>query len=234
MRQKSIHKILAIIPARGGSKSIPKKNIIPVGGKPLIAWSIEAARKSKYIDKVIVSSDSEEILRVASKYGAEPIKRPAKLATDTALPEPVIFHVLDHLKMEKYIPDIIVYLQPTSPLRSSEDIDNAFDVFLKNKGTALNSVYEVEKNYLKTFLKNKHGFLVGAVNDKYPFTNRQKLPSLYMPNGAIYIIYTSVFKKTKMLFADKTIPFLMHGEKNIDLDTMEDLKKLRKIINRIK
>lgn len=232
MQQKSIHKILAIIPARGGSKSIPKKNIIPVGGKPLIAWTIEAARKSKYIDKVVVSSDSDEILKIASKYRAEPIKRPAELATDTASPEPLIFHALDHLKKGGYIPGIIVYLQPTSPLRNSKDIDNAFDVFLKSKGAALNSVCEVEKNYLKTFLKNQHGFLVGAVNNKYPFTNRQKLPSLYMPNGAIYIIYTNVFKKTKMLFANKTIPFLMHGEKNIDLDTMEDLKELRRIIRK--
>ena len=94
----SARKILAIIPARGGSKGIPKKNIISIGGKPLIAWTIEAAKKSKYIDKIIVSSDSDEILKIASKFGAEPIKRPAELATDTALPEPLIFQVMSHLK----------------------------------------------------------------------------------------------------------------------------------------
>ena len=220
-------KILAIIPARGGSKGIPGKNIIPVGGKPLIAWTIEAAQKSKYIGKVIVSSDDDEILKVSAKFGAKSIKRPAKLATDTASPEPLIFHALDYLRTKKYIPDIIVYLQPTSPLRDEKDNNDAFNLFFKSKATALNSVYEADKKYLKTFLKNKSGFLIGSVNNKYPFANRQQLPSVYMPNGAIYIIYTKAFKKTGMLFTDKTLPYKMSGKKNFDLDTLDDLKKLR-------
>ena len=224
-------KILAIIPARGGSKGIPRKNIIPLAGKPLIAWTIDAAKKSKYIDRIIVSSDSDEILKVAFKFGSEPIKRPAKLAADIALPEPLIFHALGHLKKtEKYIPDVIIYLQPTSPLRNETDIDNAFNVFFKSKAMALNSVYEIDKKYLKTFGINKNGLLEGSINNKYPFANRQQLPSVYMPNGAIYIIYTDVFRKTKMLFSDKTVPFLMQGEKNVDLDTQEDLKKLNKYL----
>ena len=112
-------KILAIIPARGGSKGIPKKNIVKVGGKPLIAWAIDEAKKSKYIDTVIVTSDDDEILKVAKQYKAEPIKRPAELATDQAPPEPVVFHVLEYMKDKfKYLPDIFVYLQPTSPLRT--------------------------------------------------------------------------------------------------------------------
>lgn len=230
MNKKSIKKIVAIIPARGGSKGIPKKNIVPVSGKPLIAWTIEAARKSKYVDKVVVSSDSDEILKVASKYRAEPIKRLAELATDTALPEPVIRHTLSCLKKAGYVPDILVYLQPTSPLRTHKDIDQAFDKFFHSKATAAISVIEIDKKYLKAFVSDNRGFLKGAVNNKFPFMNRQLLPSIYMPNGAIYIITISAFKKFNRLLSDKTAPYIMSFEKSIDIDTPDDLKKLRKII----
>lgn len=225
-------KILAIIPARGGSKGIPKKNIINVGGKPLIAWAIEAAKKSKYITRVVVSSDSEEILQVASKFGVESVKRPAELSTDQSPPEPVVFHVLDCLKKEKYIPEILVYLQPTSPLRTYQDIDEAFDKFFATKATAAISVFELDKKYLKAFVTDKRNFLKGAVNNKYPFMNRQQLPSIYMPNGAIYIITRKDFIKFKRLLSDKTVPYVMSPEKSLDLDTKEDLKELNKYLSK--
>ena len=111
--------ILSIIPARGGSKEIPKKNIISIGGKPLIAWTVEASIQSKYINRTIVSSDSAEILRISRKFGAETLKRPSYLSTDKSPSEPVISHTLTYLqKKERYQPDIIVFLQPTSPLRN--------------------------------------------------------------------------------------------------------------------
>jgi len=227
-------KILAIIPARGGSKSIPKKNIVPLAGKPLIAWTIQAALKSKYIDKVAVSSDSDEILSIGKQYGAQPVKRPAHLATDKAPPEPIVYHTLNHLKKEKYIPEILIYLQPTSPLRTSKDIDEAFNKFFKSKATAAISVYELDKKYLKAFLVNKDGFLKGSVNDEYPFMNRQMLPSIYMPNGAIYIITRKAFIKFGRLLSDKTIPYIMPTEKNLDLDTLQDLYELRKYFRKSK
>lgn len=227
-------KILAIIPARGGSKGIPKKNIVPLAGRPLIAWTIEAALKSKYIDKVIVSSDSDEILSIGKQYGAQSIKRPAYLATDKAAPEPLVFQVMDWLKeKENYKPDIIVYLQPTSPLRDTKEIDRALETFFRKNCTALISTYELEKKYLKTFILNNKGFLRGSVNNKYPFMNRQKLPSIYMPDGAIYIITKSAFAKTGQLFSDKTIPYFMGPGKNTDIDSMNDLKKVEKIIKRL-
>lgn len=225
-------KILAIIPARGGSKGIPRKNIIPVGGKPLIAWTIEAAKKSKYIDKVVVSSDNDEILKVAQKWRAYSIKRPAELATDQALPEPVVFHVLSCLKKENYIPDILIYLQPTSPLRTSRDIDDAFDKFFAAKATAAIGVFELDKKYLKAFVTDNRGFLKGSVNDQYPFMNRQLLPNVYMPNGAIYIITRKDFIKFNRLLSDKTVPYVMSPKKSFDLDTSEDLKKLKQILKR--
>ena len=226
-------KILAIIPARGGSKGIPKKNIVLVGGKPLIAWTIEAAKKSKYINRIVVSSDSDEILSVAAKYGAEPIKRPAELATDTAPPEPLVHHALKYLKDEqKYAPDVLVYLQATSPLRDYKDIDSAFDIFLRSKATSAISAYELDKKYLKTFISSKNGFLKGVANNEFPFMNRQLLPNIYMPNGAIYIIMTKAFKKLGRLLSDKTLPYIMSLEKSIDIDNPEDLKKLRLILKR--
>ena len=226
-------KILAIIPARGGSKGIPRKNIIPLAGKPLVAWTIEATKKSRYIDKIVVSSDDDEILSVGTKFKAQPIKRPAYLATDTASPEPLVFQVMDYLKeKERYVPDIIVYLQPTSPLRDTRDIDSSIKIILSKKATAVISVYELEKKYLKTFIADESGHLRGSVNNKYPFTNRQQLPSVYMPNGAIYVITRKEFIKTGQLFSGKTVPYIMTAEKSFDLDTIEDLKKLKRTLKK--
>lgn len=235
MTSKNNKKILGIIPARGGSKGIPKKNIVKVLGRPLIAWTIDAAEKSKYIDKIVVSSENKEILEIGKKYGAQPIKRPMHLATDKASPEPLVFQVMEYLKKkDNYTPDILVYLQPTSPLRGGNDIDQAVQKLLNNNAQAIISVYELEKKYLKTFITNESGQLKGTVNNRYPFMNRQQLPSVYMPNGAIYVITRKAFINTGQLFAKKTLPFVMSIEKSFDLDTPEDLKNLRKYLRRKK
>lgn len=225
-------KILAIIPARGGSKGIPNKNIIDVGGKPLIVWSIEAALKSKYISKVIVSSDSDIILNIAKKTGSEIIKRPNELASDSARSEPVVKHVVNELleKGEKF--DYVILLQPTSPLRTSEDIDRSFEKLVKTKATAIISVSEVEKNPLKSFMINETGFLKGIVNDEFPFMPRQELPKVFYPNGSIYIIETRSFLKTNKLFTDKTIAYETSLESSIDIDCISDVIEINKKINK--
>ncbi|MCX6757910.1 MAG: acylneuraminate cytidylyltransferase family protein [Candidatus Nomurabacteria bacterium] len=216
-------KILAIIPARGGSKGIPHKNKINIAGKPLIGWTIEAAKNSKFLNKIVVSSDDLEILSTAQKYKVDVIKRPKKYALDNAPSDVVIFHAIDHLKnKENYVPNIIVILQPTSPLRTSEDIDKAIELFLKNKAGAVISVMEGDNKHLKSFFIEK-GFLQGIVNNEFPFTNRQALPKIYMPNGALYVIYEKEFRKEKKLFSKKTIGFLMKKERSIDLDTPDDI-----------
>ena len=226
--------VLAIIPARGGSKSIPRKNIIDVAGKPLIAWTIEAALKSRDITRVIVSSDDEEILAVSKKYGAEPIKRPSELAADNSTSEPVILHALDYLlEKEKYSPELVVYLQPTSPLRTAEDIDRAFSHFMEQKAEALISVYEIDKSFLKSFLIDEKGFLKGVSNNEFPFMNRQTLPGVYMPNGAIYIVRAKNFKKSRKFFEKKTAPFIMAKERSVDLDDKEDLELIRRLLEKI-
>jgi CMP-N-acetylneuraminic acid synthetase len=224
-------KILAIIPARGGSKGIHKKNIYPLSGKPLLVWTIEAALKSKLINRTVVSSDDDEILAVAEKSGAESIKRPSEIAVDDSPFNLLIFHALDYLnKKEKYIPDILVYLQPTSPLRDEKDIDRAITLFENSKADSVISVYEVDNKFLKSFVKDKEGFLKGVVNSKFSFMNRQNLPKVYMPNGAIYIISAEVFLKTGKLFTNKTASFAMEKKKSFDIDSIEDIKEAEKLL----
>jgi len=218
-------KILAIIPARGGSKGIKKKNIINLAGKPLIAWTIEASLNSKYITKTIVSSDDSEILNISANYKAETIKRPKKLAQDTTPSEPVIKHTLDSLSDELF--DYIILLQPTSPLRDTKEIDNAFDLFFKSDATALISVCKTDNKILKAFTKDDNGYINGISDNRYPFMRRQDLPNTYMSNGAIYIIKVSKFIKINSLYTTKTIAYEMNDKNSFDIDTHSDLDKIR-------
>ena len=223
-------KIISIIPARGGSKGLPKKNILELAGKPLIAWTIESSLKSKYISKTIVSSDCDEILNISSKYGSEILKRPDELARDTTPTEPVVEHILQNIKdLGNY--SYLVLLQPTSPLRDEKDIDEAISKLIQEKdATALISVKEIDNKILKAFKINNNGYLEGLSNNKYPFMRRQDLPKVFMPNGAIYIISINEFLKTKRLFSDNAISYLMNEEKSLDIDTIDDFEKIKNYI----
>lgn len=214
-------KIVAIIPARGGSKGLPKKNIIHLLGKPLIAWTIESSLKSKYISKTIVSSDDDDILSISATYGAEVIKRPQELSLDVTASEPVIEHVLNNIK-EEY--DYFILLQPTSPLRDENDIDGAFDFMFANDASSLISTMKIDNKILKSFIENKDGYLEGAVNNSYPFLRRQDLPDVYLPNGAIYIFSVKEFLANKKILNHRTLGFQMNEDKSLDVDTYLDLK----------
>ena len=219
-------KVIAIIPARGGSKGIPRKNLINFKGKPLIQWSIEAASQSKYITDVIVSSDDDEILQYASKtQNLIIIKRPKNLAQDNSRTEPVLSHALASLKNNNY--DYLILLQPTSPLRTSEDIDFAFEKLQNSEATSLISVCELEHHPYKSFKVDEKGYLQGVINNNYPFYPRQELPKTYRANGAIYIIKVNDFLKKKSLLADKTTHFEMTIESSLDIDNLEDLKRIK-------
>ncbi len=223
--------ILAIIPARGGSKGLPRKNIIDLAGKPLMAWSIEAALASKYITMTVVSSEDEEILATAVAQGVQGIKRPDELAQDISASEPVITHTIKALmEKESKIFDYLVLLQPTSPLRTVEHIDAAFKKLFDSNADALISVSPYDKKVLKAFLQNSDGYLQGIANNRYPFMRRQDLPDVWMPNGAIYIINVNAFLKNESFFTAHTIAFRMSDESSIDIDTPEDLQMAKKII----
>lgn len=221
-------KVLAIIPARGGSKGLPRKNLLNLAGKPLITWTIESSLGSKYITKTIVSSDSDEILEVAKGFGSDILKRPEELAKDTSSSEVVVKHAIEAID-EKY--DYVVLLQPTSPLRGTNDIDSAFEKLFSSDATALISVCEYDNKILKAFKENEFGYIEGISNNKYPFMRRQDLPKTYMSNGAIYIIKVDEFLRNNSFFTNKTILYPMDEIKSLDIDTKEDLAKVEKYIN---
>ena len=207
----------AIIPARGGSKGIPKKNIKPLRGKPLISYSIEHAKKSKYINKVVVSTEDEEIAEISTEYSAEIIERPKELAKDESPTIDAIFHALAVLKTENYNPDIIILLQPTSPLRNAEDIDNAMELFLNSGCESVVSVCEVEHSpYWSLKIEDNH--LKPIFGEKYLEMRRQDLPKVYMPNGAIFISTPENLRKYKSFHCPKTIPYVMPLERSVDID----------------
>ncbi len=216
--------ILTIIPARGGSKGVPRKNIKLIDGKPLIAHSIESAIKSKLINKIVVSTDNTIIAQISKKYNAEILMRPKKLAKDDSLTIDVITHTLDSLKKEKgFIADLLVLLQPTSPLRTSKDIDNAIKLFLDNYCDSIISVSELEHSPYWS-LKLKNSYLKPNFGKEYFKKRRQDLPTLYSPNGAIFISTPQYLKKHKTFYSEKTIPYIMPAERSIDIDTELDFK----------
>ena len=225
--------VLGIIPARANSKRLRKKNLQMLCGKPLLQWSIEAALHCRHITRTVVTSDGEDILELAESPGAETIRRPAELATDTADSLGVIKHTVDYLSQKDgYRPDILVLLQPTSPLRTSEDVDLAMTLYLDTKATAVISGYELERNPVREFLLSPDGRLNAIIDDSYPFAPRQDLPRAFRPNGAIYIINTHLFKKTGSLLTDRTMPFYMAKEASIDIDEMEDLVAAERYMRR--
>lgn len=223
-------KKLGLIPARGGSKGVPKKNLFPINGKPLLAYTIEAALTSQVLTKTIVSSDSEEILSVAKQYGAQGVLRPGDLAKDLTPSEPVIEHAIRYLNNLDEFFDIIVLLQATSPLRDGKDIQRALTLFESSNATSLFSVYEPEHSPYKAFILTDQGYLTGLVDNEAPFKRRQDLPTTYMPNGAIYITYCESFLRTGSLFTEQTIPYVMPARMSLDIDTLQDIDDASKLL----
>lgn len=211
-------KIIAIIPARGGSKGIPKKNIKFLIGKPLIAYTIEAALKSKYLDRTIVFTEDKEIAEISKKYRAEIINRPVKLAKDNTPTSDVILHVLSVLKREDYNPDIIVLLQPTSPLRDVKDIDSAIRLFFNKNGDSLISVSLSKELPFWTHKIDKRGFIKPLLGFKNYYKRRQELPKTYMENGAICLTTPENIYKYNEFYTKKTLPYIMPFKNSIDID----------------
>ena len=213
--------IVAIIPARGGSKGVPRKNLRPLKGKPLICYTIEEAIRSNFIDRVIVTTDDQEIAEISKKAGAEVIIRPPALARDESPVVEAIFHVLENMKAEK--PDIIVLLQPTSPLREVKDIDGAIQLFLERQCDSLISVCPAEHSPYWYF-NIKDDLLNPLFDEKFLKIRRQDLPPAYRPNGAIYIIYPEILKKNKSFYSNKTMAFVMNAKSSIDIDKEIDFQ----------
>ena len=212
--------VLAIIPARGGSKGLPGKNIKSVGGKPLIAWTIEAATKSKFIDRVVLSSDDEDIINTAKQYGCEaPFVRPKELAQDDSLAIDTVLHALEQLPHF----DITVLLQPTCPLRSAEDIDNALSTLFSKNAKSCVSVTTPDKSPYWMYTTDHSGCLSPLLDTELTAKQRQELPLVYVLNGAIYAIRTDILLNTRNFVPDGTVPYLMSKEHSVDVDYQMDL-----------
>ncbi|MBQ7594948.1 MAG: acylneuraminate cytidylyltransferase family protein [Synergistaceae bacterium] len=215
-------KILALIPARGGSKGIKGKNITPLAGRPLIAYTIEAALNSKYIDKVIVSTDNQEIANTAKKFGAEvPFMRPPELADDKAKTIDAVLHALRELNQDGKSYDVLILLQPTSPLRNTEDIDNAIETFFDNGKKGLVSISPVEDSPVLIRSLDSQGKMSRLLNLNST-CRRQDMPEYFRVNGSIYINNVSEINISTS-FNDNPIPFIMTREHSLDIDEPKDL-----------
>lgn len=211
-------KVLGIIPARGGSKGIPGKNIRMVAGKPLIAWTIEAANRSKYLDRLILSSDDAEIIQVARKWGLEvPFVRPAELARDDTPGIAPVLHAVKELPGYDYV----VLLQPTSPLRTAEDIDRCLEACLESSAPGCVSVTEPEHSpYLMYTLV---GGRLHPLLDGQPYVRRQDMPKVFTLNGAVYVAEIGSLLQGEVLVTTETVAYVMPRNRSVDVDEEIDL-----------
>lgn len=214
--------ILVIIPARGGSKGIPRKNIKPLNGKPLIYYTIDTARSITNDENICVSTDDDEIIEVVEKYGLQvPFKRPAELASDTAGTYEVLLHALNFYENQGKHYDAVLLLQNTSPFRKAEQVKEALRLFNSNVDMVV-SVKECAANpYYCVFEENQEGYLHVCKGDGNIF-RRQDAPKVYEYNGAIYIMNPEVLKTTHMHKMQKRVKYVMDDLTSFDLDTMQD------------
>jgi CMP-N,N'-diacetyllegionaminic acid synthase len=234
-------KILALIPARSGSKGIKGKNIKLFNGKPLIHWSINLAKKCKHITRVICSTDSFDIAKIANESGAEiPFLRPKKISQDLSTDFDFIHHCLKYLyENETYKPDLIIQLRPTYPTRNLEILNKSIELFKKNYDNydSLRTVIKNEKSPFKMYIINKHNLqpLFKTINNiKEPYNKcRQELPITYLHNGYIDIMKYDTIMKLNSVTGDKIYPFIMNKNEYHDIDTLEDWEKAENSIKKL-
>jgi CMP-N,N'-diacetyllegionaminic acid synthase len=219
-------RVIALIPARGGSKGLPGKNIAPLGDRPLIAWSIEAAKASRHVDDVAVTTDDPAIAAIARQWGATVVERPAELATDTAPIEGALFHAVDTLGGGW---EILVLLQPTSPLRRPEDIDACIETMSEAKAPCALTVCDPGKSpywmYTLTGDRRMNPVVPGIEGRR-----RQDLPEAYALNGAVYVADIAWLRANGKFMSPETVACLMPRERSVDIDSAHDLIIAKAII----
>ena len=215
--------VLCLIPARGGSKGVPKKNIKNLYGKPLIAWSIQHARSSSYIDRIIISTDDREIADVAQAYGGEvPFLRPKYLSTDNAATMDVVLHAIKYIE-KKNIYDILVLLEPTSPLREASDIDQAIEHLIDSKkAESIVGVGKVENVHPSFLVKLYNNYLRSYINKNFKVIRRQEIETLYFFEGSLYIAYIACLKNRKSFYHEKSLGYVMPKWKTFEVDDQID------------
>jgi CMP-N,N'-diacetyllegionaminic acid synthase len=215
--------IVGVITARGGSKSIPGKNIKLFAGKPLIAWTIEVALQCRDLSRVIVSTDDDKIAEIAKQWGAEvPFIRPAELSEDDSSHISVILHAIDRLKEEGSFPDYIMLLQPTSPFRTVEDLSRAIQLARDTDATAVVSVNETDRHPFLCKRILEDGTLTDFMESNIAYLRRQDLPTAYALNGAIYLNKRKSLLKEQTFSPKDAVAYIMPEERSMDIDTEWD------------
>lgn len=221
-------RVLALIPARGGSKGLPGKNIRPVAGRPLVAWTIEAARAAAAPDQVVLSSDDEAIMAVAREWGCEvPFRRPEALATDEASSIDVVLHALGALPGF----DFVMLLQPTSPLRTAADIDAACALLATTSAPSCVSVAPAEQSPYWMVRLDERQRMAPILPLPPGVTRRQDLPAAYVLNGAIYIADCAWLREQRSFVGEGTVAYVMPAERSIDIDTLADTREAERLLS---
>lgn len=220
-------RLLGLIPARGGSKGLPGKNIRPLAGVPLIGWTLRPARESGALERILVSTDSPEIAAVAEELGAPvPWLRPAELAEDLSPSIDFVLHALDRLKADEgWEPDAVMLLQPTSPFRSADSIRRAAETFAASGAESLASVSPVETHPWMCYFLDAGGRLRRAVPDAPEVLRRQDLPPAYAPDGSIYVTAPRLLRERRGFLEPGTVAFLTPPGESADIDTAEDFAR---------
>ena len=229
-------RVFALVPARAGSKGIPQKNIYPINGKPLIDFTIDAAALSPDIDKIFVSSDSHKILEHVASKKVHTILRPKDIAKDNSSAVDVVNHFYEYLAKNNYIKQeedfYLIYLQPTSPLRDTQIINKSFRLMRKSKSDSLISLVKNQFTPYKSFLIDKKGLAESLFEESMTNENRQILRDTYRANGAIYTFLFSKFVLNEGFPSNKSIGFIMNDEESLDIDSYDDVDRLKSILSK--
>lgn len=231
------HLILCVITARGGSKGLPGKNIKPLGGKPLIVYSIEAAKKSEFLTHTIISTDDIEIAEVARKAGGDvPFMRPSGLATDTAGHLEVIQHATKFMEEKLDITfDFVVIFQPTSPFRTKEDIDGTIGKLIESGADSAVSLVEINSEYHPIKIKKiEDGRVLPYCMEEPEGSRRQDLPKAYRRSGAVYAMRRDLLMDEKKLYGDFIVGHIVSRERFVDIDTLEDWQRAERMLENLR
>lgn len=233
MPDRHNRQVLAVIAARGGSRALPGKNLATLAGKPLIAWTIEAAMGSRVVSRTVVTTDDPSIAEAAAARGAEvPFLRPAHLAGDETPGTDAILHAVEWLvEHHGYRPDIVVNLQPTSPLRTAADIDAAIQLMDERDADSVVSVAPAEPHPYWAKRIDERGWMTNLIDTPQATSRRQELPPAFMLNGAIYAAKFDVLARTRGWYTERTAAYVMPAERSVDIDTAIDLLLARALVD---
>lgn len=224
----ALRRLLGLIVARGGSKGLPGKNLLPVAGRPLLHWTIDAGLSSKVISRLVISTDDEKIAEAASRAGCEvPFMRPPELATDTARSMDVVRHALQELPGFQHV----VLLQPTSPLRAAVDIDEAYQKLLDSGASTCVSLCSADESPYHMYTLTNFGTVSPVIRNTDLSLRRQELPNTFVLNGAIYIGACAHITGGGDFLDDETVAHIMPRSRSLDIDTAEDFDRLRELVS---